>query len=149
MEAFEIYKFLHISFAIVWVGGGILSQFLTARARRAGPTQVLGIARDMEFASSRVFAPAAMLTLVFGILMVVDFDGYTFSQTWIVIGLVAIGLSIVLGAGFLGPQAAKLVKELEAGDAGATARLTRITRVSYLDLTILLIAVWAMVAKPL
>ena len=149
MEAFEIYKFLHISFAIIWVGGGVLGIVFMERARRAETSQILGISRDMEFASNRVFAPAAMLTLLFGILMVVDFDGYTFSQTWIIIGLTAVGLSIVLGAGYLGPQSTKLVKELEAGDPGATDRLDRIARVSYVDTAVLLIAVWAMVTKPL
>ena len=149
MDAFEIYKFLHISAAIVWVGGGFFSLIFTHRARSADPAHRLGIARDMHFVGNRVFGPAAMATLLFGILMVVDFDGYTFSQTWIIIGLSAIGASIVLGALLIGRQSALLLQELEAGDPGASRRLQVLTRLSYVDMTILLIAVWAMVAKPL
>ena len=148
MDTFEIYKFLHVTTAIIWVGGGIFGAVLTERAKSATPAHRLGIAKDMSFVSGRVFAPMAMLTLLFGILMVLDADAIEFEQTWIAIGLGAIVLSIVLGAGFLGPQSGKLVGELESGSDGAMERLRRIALVSYIDLVVLLIAVWAMVAKP-
>lgn len=149
METFEIYKFLHVSMAIIWVGGGIFGAILTARAKTASPAHTLGIARDMAFVSGRVFAPAAILTLVFGVLMVLDADVFEFEQTWIAIGLGAIVVSIALGAGFLGPQSGKLLAELESGDeAAGRARLRTIARVSMIDLVVLLVAVWAMVAKP-
>ena len=148
METFEIYKFLHVTMAIIWVGGGIFSTILVHRARTASEAHRLGIVTDMESVSNRVFAPAAVLTLLFGVLMVLDADAIEFSQTWIIIGLSAIGVSIVLGTGILGPQSGKLMSELKAGDAAALDRLRRISLVGYVDLVVLLIAVWAMVTKP-
>lgn len=148
MELFDIYRFVHISAAIVWVGGGILGAVFTRRAVSAAPAHRLGIARDMEFASTRVFMPASIVTLAFGILMVIDAEAYGFSQAWIILGLSGIGLSAILGAGFLGPQSQKLVAELESSDPGATSRLKRIERVAFVDLVVLLAVVWAMVAKP-
>lgn len=148
MDAFEIYKFLHVSAAIVWIGGGVFGAILTERAKAATHEHRLGIARDMAVVSGRVFGPAALLTLVFGILMVVTTDAITFGQTWVVVGLVAIGLSFVLGAGILGPQSARLVAALEERDETALDRLRRVALVSYADLLILLVAVWVMVTKP-
>lgn len=148
MDTFEIYKFLHVSLAIIWVGGGIFGAILTERAKSTNPEHRLGIARDMATVSSKVFAPAAILTLLFGVLMVLDVEAIEFQDTWISIGLGAIVLSIVLGAGYLGPQSGKLVAELESGADGAMDRLRRVALISYIDLFVLLVAVWAMVAKP-
>jgi len=148
METFEIYKFLHVSLAIIWVGGGIFGAIVTERAKSAAPAHTLGIARDLEFVAKRVFAPAAMFTLVFGILMVLDADAFEFEQAWIAIGIGAVAISAILGMTYLGPQSTKLVAELEAGDANASTRLKAISRVSLIDVVILLVAVWAMVVKP-
>lgn len=148
MEAFEIYKFLHIAAAIIWIGGGVFGLILTFRAETAHPAHALGIARDMEYVSIRVFNPAAIVTLVFGILMVVDQDAIGFEQTWIAIGIGAIAASAILGMGYLGPRSKKIVALLESGDAGFAQSLKSVRNVSLIDLAILLVAVWAMVAKP-
>lgn len=148
MEAFEVYKFLHIAAAIVWVGGGAVATVFAARLGSATPDHRLGFARDMEFASTRVFMPASLLTLLFGILMVVDSDVFAWEQAWVVIGLSAVVISAVLGMAYLSPQSAKLVAELEAGDPAAAERIRGISLVSRLDLVVLFVAVWAMVVKP-
>lgn len=147
METFETYMFLHVSAALIWVGGSLLAAVFTERAKKADPAHRLGIAGDLAFASRRVFGPAAMATLVFGVLMVLDADAVDFSDAWISIGLGVIALSMVLGMGYLGPQSRRLVAELEAGEDG-TARLGSISRVALVNDAALLVAVWAMVFKP-
>ena len=148
MTKFEVFKFLHVTAAIIWVGGAILGAFFTERAKKAEPAHRLGIVRDMEFVSRRMFAPAAMAALLFGVLMVLEADVIDFDQTWIILGSGGIVVSTILGLGYLGPQAKKLAAELAAGDAAAGGRLTAISRVAQLDLFVLLVVVWAMVAKP-
>lgn len=148
MTLFETLKLIHILAATAWIGGGILGLIYTERAKKAEAVHRLGIARDMEFAAQRVFSPAAGLTLIFGILMVLEHDGFEFTQAWILVGLSAIALSAIMGMGFLGPQSKRLVTEIEADDPGAVGRLRAIARVAYLDNAILLVAVWAMVFKP-
>jgi uncharacterized membrane protein len=148
MELFEIYKFVHITTAIIWVGGGVLGAVYTERAKNTGAVHRLGIARDMEFVALRVFNPAAIVTLIFGILMVLEADPFEFSQAWIVMGFSGVAVSAGLGMGYLGPQVKRLVGELEAGDAESEARLSAVSRVALLDVTVLLIVVWAMVFKP-
>lgn len=148
MSKFEIFKFLHVTAAIIWVGGGILAAIFTERAKKAEPAHTLGIARDMEYVALRVFNPTSILTLVFGVLMVLEADAIEFGQTWIIMGIGGVVISAILGMGYLGPQAKKLVAELTAGDAAAGPRLNAISRVAQVDLVILLVVVWAMVAKP-
>lgn len=148
MTAFETYKFLHIAFAVVWVGGGILGTFFTERAKGAPPAHKLGIARDMEFVALRIFNPSAIAVLLFGILMVVTTDGIDFGQTWIVMGIAGIAVSAILGMAYFGPQVRKLVGQLESGDSGADTRLASIAWMARIDVIILVVVVWAMVTKP-
>jgi uncharacterized membrane protein len=144
---YELLKFIHVLFAVVWVGGGLLALLFSIRTQRASREHRLGFARDMTFAADRVFAPAAMTTLLFGILMVLDASALSFGDTWILIGFGGIALSIAIGVGMLTPLSKKLVGELEGGGEG-TAPLARIIQLSYLDNLILLVVVWAMITKP-
>jgi len=144
----ETYKLIHVLAAIVWVGGGTLTLVFTWRALGAEREHRLGFARDVEVLSNRVFAPASVVALVFGILMVLDIDAYDFSQAWILIGIIGLAASVILGMGFFGPQTKRLVTEISADDPKAEGRLALVAKMSALDMTILYVVVWAMVTKP-
>ena len=147
MTRYELLKFIHILFAVVWVGGGLLALVLATRAQKASQAHREGLAHDMEFVAKRIFAPASIVTLLFGILMVLDTDAFSFGDTWILIGLGGILFSIVLGIGVLTPLTGKINAELQAGRDGV-GLLGRLTRIAALDSVVLLVVVWAMVAKP-
>lgn len=53
----------------------------------------------------------AIAALVFGVWLVAVSE-WNFTDTWIVLGLVGIAITIVTGAGFLGPEAERLGKAL-------------------------------------
>ena len=148
MNLSETYKLIHVVAAIVWVGGGTLATIFTWRALGAEREHRLGYARDIEVLSNRVFAPASIVALIFGILMVLDIDAFEFSQAWILIGIVGLAASVVLGMGFFGPQTKRLVEEIGSNDPKAEGRLAIIAKMSVLDMTILYVVVWAMVVKP-
>lgn len=148
MTLLETYKLLHVLAAIVWVGGGILTLVFTWRALGADREHRLGLARDTEFLANRVFAPAAMVALLFGILMVLEVDAYEFTDTWIVIGFTGLVLSTILGMAYYPPQSKRLITEITESDPKAEGRLATIAKVSTIDMAILVTVVWAMVAKP-
>jgi len=148
MTKHELYKLIHLTAIIVWVGGGILAAIFTERAKKSEPAHKLGFARDMEFVAKKVFAPAAGVALLFGILMVLESDSIEFSQAWIVIGIAGILISMGLGMSYLGPQATKLVDELAAGNPAADDRLNTISLVARVDVAILLGVIVVMIAKP-
>lgn len=148
MTLSETYKLIHILAAIVWVGGGTLMLIFTWRSLAADREHRLGYARDVKVLSNRVFAPASMVALLFGLLMVFEIDAFELSQAWILIGIIGLAASVVLGIAFFGPQTNRLVSEIEQNDPKAEGRLGLIAKVSVLDMTILYVVVWAMVFKP-
>jgi uncharacterized membrane protein len=148
MDTIGVLTLVHIVAAMVWVGGSIIFLILGARMSTAPRDEQLTFNRSMELVGSRIFGPAAGLVLASGIWLVLKHTVYSFSQTWIILALGGIALSIAIGVGFFGPQGKALTAELEASDPAATVRARRIGQVSMLDTLILLVIVWAMVYKP-
>jgi hypothetical protein len=148
VEAYEVYLFLHVLSAILWVGGMIIAQFFGARAAGSGdPGRRLAFARDMDVAG-RIFTFAAMSTLLWGILMVVESPVVEFEQAWIIIGFAGVAAGAGLGMGFLMPKTRQAIAQMEAGDAAAATTMRANVMVSRLLAVILVVVVWAMTFKP-
>lgn len=168
-------KFVHVMASIVWIGSGVALLTVTAgmvRARDYAGVAALG--RQGEKLGTRLFAPSALLTLLAGVAMVLVGD-LSFASTWIVIGLVGVAASFVFGA-VLGERAQAQLRETLAprvsavpssdstppavgstdpvttqpavDDVAVDAARRRLMTVSTVDLIILTVVVWAMVAKP-
>jgi uncharacterized membrane protein len=148
MAKLDVLKLIHIVAAMVWVGGSIIFVILGTRMAKASNEERLRFNQSMEFVGARVFGPAAALVLAAGIWMVVEHPAYGFSQTWIIVALGGIAVSIAIGLGFHNPQGKALTAELEANDPAAAVRSRRIGMVSMFDTLLLLVIVWAMVYKP-
>lgn len=151
MTKYELLKTIHVLFAVIWVGGAATSQILATRLARANePGRMAAFAKDIEFVGTRVFMPASLLVLGAGIWMVAD-SGWSFTDLWIVFGLIGIAFSATVGAAFLGPESGRIGRLIEAkgpADTEVIARLDRIFLVSRVELVILLLIVVNMVVKP-
>jgi uncharacterized membrane protein len=146
-------KFVHVLSAVIWVGGAATAQVYALLAvRTKDPVKVAAFAGDTEFVRTRIFLPAALILLVSGILTVRDSGGaWDYNQGWVQFGLVIIALSIVTGAGFLGPEAGRIAKATETDGVESPdvqARIRRIFLVSRVELVLLLAVVFDMVVKP-
>ncbi|MEX2322825.1 MAG: hypothetical protein WEA29_03535 [Acidimicrobiia bacterium] len=148
MAKLDVLRLVHILAGMVWVGGRIIFVALGARLANAARDRQLAFNETMGFVGGRIFGPAAFLVLGAGIWLVVEDPAYSFNQTWIVLALGGVALSVAIGIGFFGPQGKALTAELLADDPAAAARSRRIGQVSMLDTLILLVIVWAMVYKP-
>ena len=105
-HAFAIFKLIHVSVAVFWVGGGLLLTILALRAERAKSAEELAhIARQAMFAGERLFAPAGIVVLAMGITMVINSPEIGFGTTWVDVGLVGYALSFTTGVGVLAPRA--------------------------------------------
>lgn len=149
-------KFVHIMAAIVWIGAGLaLSVLMLGMVGARDYVGALALNRRSSSFGKVLFAPSAVTTLLAGIAMVVV-GGLSFGDAWIVIGLVGVALSFVFGAGLserasrdLGAALTATVETPETADHAAMARLRRrVGLFAAIDLTILTVVVWAMVAKP-
>jgi uncharacterized membrane protein len=150
VDSYTIFKFFHVLLAVVWVGGAIMLQVLAQFALRSKlPGRAAEFARETEWVGTRVFTPASILVLLLGIWLVHD-GHWGFGHFWIIAGFVSFVVSFAVGAGFLGPEAGRLAKEIEAQgpDAPAVkARIARIINIARIDLAVLLFIIFLMVTK--
>jgi uncharacterized membrane protein len=142
----------HILAAITWVGGAITMQILGGRLVRAESAEaVAAFARTAEWIGPRLYMPASLAVLGFGIALVAASDAWSIGQLWIILALVGIAISAIGGAVFFGPQAKRIGEALRTEGAeseGAQALIRRLFVVSRIDLVILLLIVADMVLKP-
>jgi len=146
-------KFFHVLSAIVWVGSGVYAQVLGTRVLGENDPAHLGtVARDLGEMGNRLLMPASISTLVFGVALVWYAPQWNFTDTWVLIGLGGIVATIITGAGFLGPEAARLGKLSAEGhtpdEPEVRARIRRIVGISRIDLVVLIVVVADMVFKP-
>ena len=151
MSGYDWLVLLHIVAAIVWVGG-VSPPRCTPRGRDDPP-----IRRDWPAspttsrAGTRVFAPASLVVIAVGIAMVLVDPAWDFGQLWIMLSLVAVAISFITGATFLGPESGrigKLIEERGPGDPEVMRRIGRTLVVSRIDYVVLLLVVVLMVFKP-
>lgn len=151
-HAFAIFKLIHVSVAVFWVGGGLLLTILALRAERAKSAEELAhIARQAVFAGERLFAPAGLVVLAMGITMVINSPEIGFGTTWVDIGLVGYALSFTTGVGVLAPRARQIVALFDEKGPSAPetqAAIQRILLIARVDVAVLLLVVADMLLKP-
>jgi hypothetical protein len=88
MSWFQLLLFLHVSMAVIWVGGGLMLQVLGFRLAGAGdPARGAAFGHEIEWIGTRVFAPSSLLAFATGVLLVIDSDFYRFRDGWIAASL--------------------------------------------------------------
>src|SRR5919106_1776081 len=151
MTSYEFPLLAHIITVIVWLGAAFTMDLLFLRAERTGNPADLGKTGEFqEWLVPRLFIPFGVLTLVFGVLLVLD-GPWSFGDVWILIGLV--GWIVSWGVGFLviRPQGEKM-KEI-VGRHGPTSPEARrqmrlLAVISRVQLLALFLIVVDMVLKP-
>ena len=140
---------IHILSAVIWVGGSFMTQLFAIRTQSHGPQAMAVFSKDTEFLGQRTFLPASLILLGTGIWLI-SRDVFTLDD-WVVYGLIVIGISIVTGAGFLGPESGrlgKLIEERGGEDPEVQRRISRIFLVSRIELVLLVSVVLVMALKP-
>lgn len=150
MTLYELLLFVHVLAAATWVGGAIMLKIQSDRALRTDPGRAAELALETERVGTRVLMPASIVLLVAGLWLVFEGD-WGFEPLWVKLGLAIYVVSAVTGAVFLGPlykQVGVLRAERGAGDAELTARLQRISTLSWIDMGLLVAAIFVMTVKP-
>lgn len=151
MSLNEFLLFIHIVFAIAWVGGSISLSLNGARVMGATDAGArLHFMRQAEF-MARVLSVAGIVVAAAGIWLVIRIDAYGFDQYWISYAFAVVIISALLGMFFFAKQIRRAIAigEKEGADSPAfKATGRRIAQVAAFDLLLLLSAVWMMVVKP-
>ena len=151
MTWYTFFKSVHVSAAAVWFGGALMIQAFAFRILRTGDARRQAeFAKDSEVVGMRVFIPATWVLLLAGIGLMVNLP-WSWGQNWVVLGLIAFGVSFAVGAGFLGPEGGRIAAVIERDGPGspeAQARIRRILLISRCELVVLLTVIINMVVKP-
>lgn len=148
---FNLFKFLHVAGAIIWIGGACALAILNARLTNAKdrPAAAL-LAQQAAVFGQTVLGPAAGVTLVAGIVSAY-LVGIDFRSLWILWGFAGILGSMVLGAFFIRKANVEL-SSLAANPASDPSHLLsarrRLSNLNVINLMLLLSVVAAMVFKP-
>ena len=140
----------HIVGAILWIGGAVMFNILTARLRKAGDAgQVAQLMQESEWLGKTFYPAVATWVLATGVTMVLT-TGYEFKDLF-----VAVGIAVVIASGALG--GVYYAKETQAIVEGARAnglehpdvrqRLDRIRLISWLEIAALLLVELLMVYR--
>src|SRR4051794_20916548 len=96
---YSTFKAVHVSFAVVWVGGGFLLTILGIVAeRQRDAEQLAAIAKQAALVGEKLFSPASGIVLLAGIAMMINVD-WGWGHFWITAGLVGFASTFVTGIG--------------------------------------------------
>jgi uncharacterized membrane protein len=150
-DAYNGLKFIHVLAAMIWVGGAVSANIQGTRIKRSGDmVRLTAYGRDTEWLGTHVYLPASLTVLLFGILTALK-GSYSFTQEWLIIGIVGIVATSLTGSLYLGPELKRISGLITARgpeDPEVGRRISRLIVISRVDLVVLLIVIGAMIFKP-
>jgi uncharacterized membrane protein len=148
MDLYSIFKFLHVVAALAWVGGGVTMFALALMAVARGDEDMASqVVKHVAFLGTRWFVPAALLTVVFGVVM--TFLGGLWGEAWIILGLAGFASTFLLGVLGLKPLSEQIEMLHIAGAHDEAKPLEeRILQLSKFDYVVMAVVIADMVFKP-
>jgi uncharacterized membrane protein len=149
MDFYLLFKFLHVAAAILWIGSGVGLVILGVAADSRKDIEDYGrIIKHVVFLVPRLFIPSSLAVLVCG--LVAAWLSWSFSDLWIVIGLVGFAATFLTGNFLLGPRATKVTKiDAQSGmTPEAIAIGHELLTLAKFDYVMLFVVVADMVFKP-
>jgi uncharacterized membrane protein len=148
---YAFFRVIHVSFAVLWVGGGAFLTLLAVRAERANDEEELAtIARQAAFAGQYIFSPAGAIVFLAGIALMINTD-LGWGKFWIAVGLLGFISSFVTGVAVLAPMSKRITVLVEQQGVRAPetqALLRKILLIARVDVAVLMVVVLDMVTKP-
>lgn len=148
---YGFFKAIHVTFAVLWVGGGTMLTILAIVAERSNdPLQIANVARQAATVGEKFFAPVGLVTFLMGIAMMINTD-WGWGKFWVVVGLAGYLATFSIGLGLIAPTVKKLHAAIEANGAthpDSIALIKRIMLIARIDTALLIVVVLDMVTKP-
>lgn len=148
---YAVFRVIHVSVAVFWVGGGLLLTVLGLKAETSSdPNEIVTLARWAAWTGERLFAPAGGIVFVMGIAMMINTD-WGWGKFWVVVGLIGYASTMFTGMVILSPQAKRITELSESKGATAPETLAAIRKIlviARVDVAVLLLVVADMVTKP-
>lgn len=148
---YGLFKAVHVTFAVLWVGGGAMITILALVAERSNdPVQIANVSRQAATVGEKFFAPVGLVTFLMGVAMMINTD-WGWSRFWVVVGLVGYAATFTVGIALISPTVKKLHRVIEANGPThpeAIALIKRVMLIARIDTALLILVVLDMVTKP-
>ena len=147
MSWHEFLLFVHVSCAVIWIGGGFLFQVHGMVVVRGGDAaEIARFAGNAGRIGERLFTPAALLVLLAGIGLMIE-GSWSWGTLWIVFALVTFAASFAVGLGVISPTAKK-IEAVGPETPEGQQLIRRVFAILRVDLVFLFAIVFAMTVKP-
>ena len=148
---YGLFKAMHVTFAVLWVGGAAMLTLLAIAAERSNdPMQIAQIARQAAAVGEKFFAPVGLVTFLMGVAMMLN-TSWGWGHFWIVVALVGYAATFGIGIGVIAPTVKKVHAAIEAHGPthpDSIALIKRVMLITRVDTALLLVIVLDMVTKP-
>lgn len=148
MDWYAILKFLHVTTAVCWVGGGVVLMYqgLIAGRRKDDDAQMVVVSQTAGLALNW-FIPASLATVIFGAATATL--GGMWGDAWVILGLLGFAATFVTGNFVIRPTADAIAAAEKAGRrAEALAGGKKLLAVAKFDYVMLFTVIADMVFKP-
>jgi uncharacterized membrane protein len=144
---YEFFLFVHITAAVIWLGGAFTFQMYGFVVRRGGdPGEIALFAGRAGHLSERMFVPAALTVVLAGIALMIN-GNWDWGQLWVVFALVTFAASFLTGVLVISPMA-KRIPVVGPTTPEGQALIERLFTILRIDLVFMYAIVFAMVVKP-
>ncbi|HEY8210704.1 MAG TPA: hypothetical protein VIG99_24640 [Myxococcaceae bacterium] len=121
---YVLLKLAHITLAAIWIGAGIGFP-LDIRATVARGPPHTGVLRERVARVTRIAVPAALLTVLTGVGLVLSAGGFSSVSPRFLWAFAPVTAGFLTGGGFVEPTLRALWKAIETDDRAAQVRLAR------------------------
>ena len=147
MTWYEFFLFVHITAAVIWLGGAFTFQMYGFVVRRGGdPGEIALFAGRAGHLSERMFVPAALTVVVAGIALMIN-GNWDWDQLWVIFALATFAASFLTGVLVISPMAKRIPVVGPTTPAGQSL-IERLFTILRIDLCFMYAIVFAMVVKP-
>lgn len=139
---------IHILAAAVWIGTGVFFMYAGPRFRRIGGPAVAGWIQVALDAITRVVSPAAILTVLSGISLVLVEEAWGWGDVFVWIGIAVFVVVLSMGIGWSAPNMRRALAALETQDLPTVgAAMRNVANGGLVIVTLLIFAEFAMVFR--
>lgn len=147
MSWYEFLLFLHITAAVIWLGGAFTFQTYGAAVRRGGdPEEIARFAGRAGVLGERMFIPASLVVVLAGVGLMIE-GSWAWGRLWVIFALVTFAASFVTGLLVLSPLAKK-IPAAGPTTAEGQALIGRLFTILRVDLVYMYAILFAMAVKP-
>ncbi len=148
---YQVYLAIHVTAAVIWVGGDVTLTTLgiVFERRREGET-LAALGRMGAWIGVRVYTPALFVVIAFGVALMLEGD-LDWGQFWVIFGLVGWVIATIIGVGFVGPELGRIDEAARTHGPESeevARRVKRLFMIFRFDTVLLILIVLNMTAKP-